>query len=80
MMRRTGSTEIFSMPTASEKVTPASPVCAEAARGKSTRMATSTRASRSTIGARPTALLVRCRLMRAGAVLDETVIPLAANG
>ena len=27
-----------------------------------------------------TALLVRCRLMRAGAVLDETVIPLAANG
>ncbi len=27
-----------------------------------------------------TALLVRCRLMRDGAVLDETVIPLAANG
>ena len=27
-----------------------------------------------------TALLVRCRLMRAGAVLEETMIPLAANG
>ena len=27
-----------------------------------------------------TALLVRCRLMRAGAVLEETIIPLAANG
>ena len=26
------------------------------------------------------ALLVRCRLMRAGAVLEETIIPLAANG
>ena len=26
------------------------------------------------------ALLVRCRLMRAGAVLEETMIPLAANG
>ena len=27
-----------------------------------------------------TALLVRCRLMQAGAVLEETMIPLAANG
>ena len=27
-----------------------------------------------------TALLVRCRLMRAGAVIEETMIPLAANG
>ncbi len=27
-----------------------------------------------------TALLVRCRLMRDGVVLDETMIPLAANG
>ena len=27
-----------------------------------------------------TALLVRCRLMRDGAVLEETIIPLAANG
>ena len=27
-----------------------------------------------------TALLVQCRLMRAGAVLEETMIPLAANG
>ena len=26
------------------------------------------------------ALLVRCRLMQAGAVLEETMIPLAANG